>query len=69
MIRLYANYRSIVLLKERLLMVCFNFDEVGGELAQFQRLLRIETRPFQEVHFTINGTYRITAYAYRPYKN
>lgn len=45
-----------------------NFDEVGGELAQFQRLLRIETRPFQEVHFTINGNTDTTAYAYRPYK-
>jgi hypothetical protein len=46
-----------------------NYGEVQGELAQFQRLLRITTRPFQEVHFTTNGATDQTAYAYRPYKN
>lgn len=45
-----------------------NFGEVGGELVQTQRLLRIETKPFQEVHFSINGVPDLTAYAYRPYK-
>ncbi|OUV24024.1 MAG: hypothetical protein CBC48_17990 [bacterium TMED88] len=45
-----------------------NFGEVQGELAQFQRLLRIATRPFQEVHFTINGVTDTTDYAHRPYK-
>lgn len=45
-----------------------NYGEVQGELAQFQRLLRINTRAFQEVHFTVNGVTDTTAYAYRPQK-
>ena len=45
-----------------------NFKEVGGELVHFQRLLRVNTRPFQEVHFSINGVVDSTSYAHRPYK-